>query len=152
TVAALGPDQQVKAVMEKLKSLNPGFDGKETHAFDADGEAVTELHFCTDKVADISPVRALPSLQKLTCAGTEHVTIGAQGKLYSLSALKGLKLTWLNCSLNGQLSGFGPLKGMPLVELRCTHTKVSDLSPIAHTGLRALNVWYSPVRDLSPLQ
>jgi serine/threonine protein kinase/Leucine-rich repeat (LRR) protein len=198
-VAAMQPDRQVKAVMDKLKALNPGFDGKETHVFDADGDTVIELHFCTDQVADLSPVRALTSLQKLTCAGTENWKIQPQGKPYSLSALKGLKLTWLNCSFNGQLSGLGPLKGMPLTELHCNQTKVSDLSPLkgmklrilscklnathgyvsdlsplegmpleilnlecqslisdlsplAHTRLRSLDVWYNRVRDLSPLK
>jgi serine/threonine protein kinase/Leucine-rich repeat (LRR) protein len=173
-VAAMRPDRQLKAVMDKLKALNPGFDGKETHVFEADGDAVIELHFCTDKVADISPVRALTSLQKLTCAGTENRKIEPQGKLYGLGALKGLKLTWLDCSFNGQLTSLGPLKGMPLIELHCNVTKVSnlsalegmpleilniecqslisDLSPLAHTRLRSLAVWYNRVRDLSPLK
>ncbi len=155
-IAAMPPDRQVKAVMDKLKALNPGFDGKETHAFDVDGEAVIELHFCTDKVADISPLRALTRLQKLSCAGTLAPEDKPLGQLYSLGALKGLRLTWLDCSRNGQLTGLGPLKGMPLVELNCNRTKVANLSPLEGMKLRvfecAWNGLHEDVSDLSPLE
>ena len=56
-VAALPAEKQVEAVAAKLKELNPGFDGKVTHKIE--GGVVTELSFVTDKVTDISPVRAL---------------------------------------------------------------------------------------------
>ena len=132
------PEPQVNAVMDQLKALNSGFDGKETHAFDEAGEAVTELNFCTDKVTDSSPVRALTKLQKLRCAGSPISNAKPPGQLSSLSALKGLKLTWLDCSFNGQLSSLGPLKGMPLTELQCSQTKVSDLSPLK--GMKPLGL------------
>jgi Leucine-rich repeat (LRR) protein len=154
-VAAMPPDRQVKAVMDKLQELNPGFDGKETHAFDDAGAAVTELNFCTDKVTGISPVRALTRLQQLRCTGTGIPE--APGQLNRLSALKGLKLTLLDCSCNGHLSSLDPLKGMPLTELHCNQTKVSDLSPLKGMKLRVLMcVRTGPdrayVADLSPLE
>jgi Leucine-rich repeat (LRR) protein len=149
--------QQLQAVMDKLKALNPGFDGKETHAFDEAGKAVIELNFCTDKLTNISPVRALTSLHKLRCTGTLTANGEPLGQLYSLIALKGLKLTWLDCSCNGQLSSLGPLKGMPLDELHCNQTKASDLSPLKGMKLRVLTCQRPApdsayVSDLSPLE
>src|SRR5262249_33939229 len=129
-VACLPAEKQIEAVSKKLQELNPGFDGRETHAFDEAGEAIIELHFCTDKVTDISPVRALTRLQKLSCKGAFSPDAEAPGQLDSLGALDGLKLTWLDCSFNGQLADLGPLKGMPLTDLQCSQTKVSDLSPL----------------------
>ena len=143
-VAALPTEKQVEAVVKKLRELNPGFDGKETH--ELAGGAVTELRFVTDNVADISPVRALERLKTLSCNGTWD-----KRKLEDLSPLRGLKLTFLNCSFS-KISDLSPLEGMPLVELWCNHTLVSNLSPLRDMPLTRLHIDGTAVSDLSPLK
>ncbi len=65
-VAKMPVEKQIDAVVEKLKELNPGFDGKLTgdewhKPSKIENGVVTELTFSTEFVVDISPVRALPS-------------------------------------------------------------------------------------------
>src|SRR5205085_8813938 len=86
TAAPLGAEAQVKAVVAKLKELNPGFDGNVTYKIEKD--VVTSLYFVTDKVTDISPVRTLSGLTALGCSGS---TVG-MGKLADLCSLKGMEL------------------------------------------------------------
>jgi serine/threonine protein kinase len=143
-VAALPAEKQVDAVAKKLQELNPGFDGKELHSID--GGAVTELRFASDNVADISPVRALAHLRVLACSGSWD-----KRKLEDLSPLRGLKLTFLNCSFS-LVSDLSPLAGMPLVELWCNQTPVSNLTPLKGTPLTRLHLQETPVSDLSPLK
>ncbi|MCX6907372.1 MAG: hypothetical protein NTY01_04945 [Verrucomicrobia bacterium] len=52
SVAALPAEQQVTAVMAKLKELNPRFDGKEAHKIEAG--ALTELSFSTVGVVGVN--------------------------------------------------------------------------------------------------
>ena len=72
-VAAMPAEKQVEAVSKKLMELNPGFDGKISNPWDEssppvvqDGNVV-ELQIFTDKVADLSPIRALRELRRLDC-------------------------------------------------------------------------------------
>jgi tRNA A-37 threonylcarbamoyl transferase component Bud32 len=143
-VAALAAEKQIEAVVKKLQELNPGFDGKELHAID--GSVVTELRFSGDNVADISPVRALERLKTLACTGSWD-----KRKLEDLSPLRGLKLTFLNCSFS-KVSDLSPLAGMPLVELWCNQTPVSNLSPLRGMTLTRLHIQETPVSDLLPLK
>jgi tRNA A-37 threonylcarbamoyl transferase component Bud32 len=143
-VAALPAEKQVEAVVKKLQELNPGFDGKETHEIAAG--TVTELRLISDNLADISPVRALEHLKVLACPGTLD-----KRKLADLSPLRGLKLTFLNCSFS-KVSDLSPLAGMPLVELWCNFTPVSNLSPLREMPLTRLHMIGTPVSDLSPLK
>ena len=91
-VAALSAEMQVEAVAKKLQELNPGFDGKVTHQ---GVWAVTDLVFFTDKVSDISPVRALVELKTLKCNGSGYGT----GTIADLSPLNGLRLMDLDFQL-----------------------------------------------------
>ncbi len=143
-VAKLPAEEQVKAVVKKLQELNPGFDGKEKHAFE--GGVATELHFVTDRVTDISPVRALAGLKSLSCNGSD---IG-KGRLSDLSSLRGMQLMALGFE-NTEVSDLSPLKAMPLTFLWCSYTKVADLSPLKNMKLTML--WFSgtSVIDLSQL-
>jgi serine/threonine protein kinase len=143
-VAALPAEKQVDSVAKKLQQLNPGFDGKELHSID--GGAVTDLRFASDSVADISPVRALAHLRFLGCSGTWD-----KRKLSDLSPLRGLKLTFLNCSFS-LVSDLSPLAGMPLTELWCNQTPVSNLSRLRGKPLTRLHIQETPVSDLSPLK
>ena len=108
--AALPAEKQVEAVVKKLQELNPGFDGSETHKIE--GGVVKELCFAADNVGDIAPLRVLAGLNTLICDGSEPGT--------------------------GRLSDLSPLAGMPLTELRCDHTAVSDLTPVKEMNLTVL--------------
>jgi Leucine-rich repeat (LRR) protein len=142
-VAVLPPEQQVARVMESLKQLNPGFDGAETH--NIEGGHVTDLSFSSAGVKDITPLRALSRLRRLTCAGTNNART-----LADLSPLKGTSLEYLDCSYS-QVSDLTPLKGMPLQHLNCGASRVADLSPLRVAPLIHLNLWTTPVADLSSL-
>src|SRR5262249_29913671 len=87
SVAALPPEQQVEAVAAKLKELNPGFDGKVDHEIE-DG-AVVALMLRTEKVSDVSPIRALQGLRALMLDG------GDKGLVADLRPLRGLALASL---------------------------------------------------------
>jgi Leucine-rich repeat (LRR) protein len=142
TVAALPPEEQVKAVAARLKELNPGFDGQVTPTIT--GDVVTGVQFSTDQVTDIAPVRALTRLTVLDVGGKS-------GKLADLSPLMGMKLSWLNCS-HTKVSDLSPLKGMPLNYLNCSDTAVSDLTPLKGMPLQKLFCACPQVSDLAPLR
>jgi hypothetical protein len=167
SVAALPPDQQVEAVTRRLKERNPRFDDPVEPTI-RDG-VVVGLRFKTDKVGDISPVRALKRLEALECYGTPS----RQGLVTDLSPLKGLPLRRLIFSdnyvtdlapLRGlplKILGFArnlaikdltPLKGLRLEFLDCSHTNVSDLSPLKRMKLGILWCDQSLVSHLSPLR
>jgi serine/threonine protein kinase len=144
-VAALPAKEQIDAVAAKLQELNQGFDGRVGHKIE-DG-VVTELRFLTDKVTDISPVRALIELKSLACNGS----LKGAGQLADLSPLKGMKLTWLSFEKT-QVSDLTPLKDMKLTSLNCFHAPVSDLTPLKNVKLTFLNCGGTRVTDLSPLK
>ena len=146
-VAALPAEKQVKAVADKLKELNPNFDGTVTHKVEAG--VVTNLEVLTVNVTDISPVRALTVLQTLSC-GAKFGT-PRNGPLTNLSPLKHLKLTWFSCR-DTQVSDLSPLKDMKLTVLDCAGSKVSDLSPLKDIPLTSLDFCYTSVSDLTPLK
>ena len=54
--AAIPPEEQVRAVAQKLKEFNPGFDGKVTS--EIHNGVVTAFGLVTDHVTDISPLRS----------------------------------------------------------------------------------------------
>ncbi|MCX6910579.1 MAG: SUMF1/EgtB/PvdO family nonheme iron enzyme [Verrucomicrobia bacterium] len=147
-VAGLPADQQLARVMAKLKELNPQFDSREQHKIE--GGQVTELSFSTVAVKDISPLRALRSLKKLTLL--PWVAGGARplGALSDLSPLQGLPLTFLACG-NTQVSDLAPLKNMPLTILSVDGTQAANLSPLEGMPLTILWCDKAKVTDLSPL-
>ncbi|MFA5189220.1 MAG: SUMF1/EgtB/PvdO family nonheme iron enzyme [Verrucomicrobiia bacterium] len=144
-VAGLPPELQVARVVAKLKELNPTFDGRETHKIE--NGAVTDLALSTIGVMDITPLKALPLLKRLTLASA---SAAQKGSLSDLSPLKGLPLTWLYCQ-NNPISDLSPLRDMPLTVLSLGVTQVSDLSPLAGMKLIVLSVNDTAVSDLSPL-
>jgi len=172
-VAALPAEQQVAAVVARLKERNPGFDGPVDHSID-DGGVVTRLGITGDharNIRDISPVRALPRLRDFRC-DTGYGKSNAKGVLADLSPLKEMNLTEL--ILDGMkvndlsplkemnvrylafsrtlVSDLSPLKDMDLEYLFCNNTRVSDLSPLKDMKLRFLWCQNTRVSDLSPLK
>jgi serine/threonine protein kinase len=144
-VAAMPAEQQVEAVVQKLREVNPGFDGREAHK--VENGVVTELQFVTDIVTDISPVRALSGLTSLICRGSTK----GKGVLTDLSPLKGMPLTKLNCGSTA-VSDLSPLRGMRLTVLACWGCRISDLSPLQGMSLESLFCQGTQVSDLSPLK
>ncbi len=146
-IATLNPQQQLQATMQKLMELNPGFDGKETHK--VEGGVITELGFVTNKVADISPVRALAGIKGLYCYSTNG---WYHGKLSDISPLQGMQLSHFSCSGN-QVTDLSPLKGMPIKEMHCFgNLDLTDLKPLEGLPLSFLNLSGTRVTDLSPLK
>jgi hypothetical protein len=145
TVPGMPAEQQVKAVVRRLKELNPAFDGKVTPT--VENGVVTGLTVPTDDVDDISPVRALRGLEALTCTGTYP----KRGKLSDLTPLRGLLLKVLSCNSN-QVADLSPLRGMPLTVLNAAETRVSDLSQLHGMRLETLTLQNTRVTDLSPLR
>ena len=145
-VAAMPAEEQVKAVAERLKQLNLGFDGVVTHRIEKG--TVVELNLSTKAVADISPVRALAGLKTLRCQGPAPTKTG--GKLSDLTPLRGMALEALTCEYS-PLADLGPLRDMPLKDLHIGVTKVTDLSPLKGMKLKILNISENEVVDLSPL-
>jgi len=145
SVAAMPADEQVKAVVARLRKLNTGFHEAVVPSFEND--AVTALYITSDHVTDISPVHALTGLQMLEMKGS---TFG-KGSLADLSPLKGMNLSGLSVCFT-QVADLTPLKGMQLENLNISGTRVSDLS-----ALREMKVWRlycndTQVHDLSPLK
>jgi eukaryotic-like serine/threonine-protein kinase len=148
-VPTLTAEQQVAAVVARLKERNPGLEGTARHKIE--GGVVTELIFTPvkgqDMVTDIAPVRALPGLTWLNlwgCVGLED-----------LEPLKDLKLTRLiisSLTVNNQVRDLKPLRGMKLTELRLYHCQVQDLEPLTGMPLNTLWLYSSQVRDIEPLK
>lgn len=153
-VETLPAEEQAKAVFAKLRELNEGFNDPDTHnIFTPKDDKVVGLAF-NQAVTDISPVRALKHLERLSCR-TNPATLGAMPVIVSLtdvSALRGLPLTQLNLS-GDRIDDLSPLADMPLVNLNLHGTLVRDLTPLkGMASLRELDLGYTPVADLTPLQ
>jgi Leucine-rich repeat (LRR) protein len=145
SVAALPVEKQVEAVERRLRELNPGFRGNVESGI-RDGK-VRRLAFLSDRVTDISPVRALKGLESLSCGGSAP----RKGRLSDLTPLRGLRLRHMAC-VESQVSDLEPLRGMPLEYLHCRGTGVDSLSPLEGMKLVSLTIEGTHVSDLSPLR
>ena len=165
TVAAMRPAEQVEAVAQRLRELNPGFDGKATETIE-NGE-VTGFRFLADDVDDVSPVRAFRKLRSLECLRStvtdaklsdlaplrglplDRLVVG-RNRVADLEPLRGMPLRTLVCA-DSPVAGLSPLTGMPLTSLTLGGTRVTDLSPLKDLPLTSLSLDRTPVADLSPL-
>lgn len=145
-VASLPAEQQVARVVAKLKELNPGYDGKEEH--EIENGVVMWLSIKNTTIRDISPVRALGKLKRLSCGGLNGAS---KSPLGDLTPLRGLSLSRLYC-ICSDVSDLSPLHGMPLTELHCWGTKVTSLTPLQGMPLATLNIYSTLVSDLSDLR
>jgi serine/threonine protein kinase len=146
-VTALPVGQQVAAVQARLKECNPGFEGTLDRTIE--NGVVVELGIPVETISDISPVRALPGLQRLTLFATND-----KGLISDLSQLQGMQLTFLKIDGCVMVQDLMPLKGMPLTYLRLGGCKrVQDLTPLTGMKLTELRLAYChEVRDLTPLK
>jgi len=143
-VALLSAEKQVEAVAKKLVELNPAFDGKVTTGIE--GGVVRSIQFYGDYVTDLSPVRALKTINALNCSG-----IGQHTSLVDLTPLKGMPLTTFlaNKTLIEDLS---PLTEMPLQVLQIQYTRVTDLTLLKGMQLTGLDIGATQITDISPLR
>jgi len=148
-VAALPAEAQVARVVAKLKELNPGWDGKVEHRIE-NGE-VAELSFRSTTIADISPIRALAHLRRLTCSGISLPGGRCiRNAVADLTPLRHLALVSLDCAFS-EVADLSPLAGMPLEQLAFQGTRVRDLSPLRGMPLAYLRLEGTPVRNFSPI-
>jgi Leucine-rich repeat (LRR) protein len=144
-VSVLPAEEQVSAVLRKMKEVNPGF-REFTSSMIVDG-AVAKLWVNTYEVEDIAPVRAFEKLVELYATGPSG------SKLIDVSPLAGLKLSVLDLSYNAGLSEISVIRGMPLKTFRCLATAVATLAPLENCQtLEDLECGYSHVTSLKPLK
>jgi serine/threonine-protein kinase len=143
-VAGLPAAMQAQAVADKLKEYNPRFDGQVDHTIE-NGKVVS-LAFVSDNVTDISPVRALEGLQKLSCRGSAP----GQSRLTDLWPLRGTAVANLDVGQTA-VANLAPLSELKLASLDLSGTPVANLSPLARTGLSRLHINNTRVIDLESL-
>lgn len=125
-VLSLPAAEQLSQVIDKLKELNPAFDGSvKTEWTDF---KLTMLEICTDQVTDIRPLSLLKSLQVVKLGGT---------------------FDWRH---NGKLVDISPLRGLPIYELDVHGTLVENLDPIADAPLEVLTINNTAVTSLEPIR
>jgi eukaryotic-like serine/threonine-protein kinase len=146
TVAGMRPEGQLKAVTDRLRQLNPAFVDPVNPRFAKEG--LVELALPSNQVTNLTPLQALPNLQRLDCSGNGSTVNGA---LLDLAQLRGLKLTRLDCNFVN-VASLLPLKHMPLEKLSVSRTQVVDLKPLAGMKLTYLDCSDTEVSDLSPLK
>jgi serine/threonine protein kinase len=145
TVAAMMPEEQEKTVAKEIKNRNPGFDGLVTSQIFKG--VITSLEFHSDKVNDLAPIRALPALKRLTCAGSGP----GKGRLADLAPLHGLALVYLNADYT-KVADLSPLRGMPLEFLYLAGSPAADLTPLKGLFLKELRWDFSAERDTEILR
>jgi len=149
-VAKLAPEDQVLAVLEKLKELNPKYSGKAKHKVELG--KVVEWTAVSSSLTDLTPLRALPDLTAFELHADWDAVANRfiKSPLTDLSPLRGMALRWLRIP-GTSVQDLSVLRGMPLSNLRCDVTEVSDLSPLIGTPLSSIDIAFTPVSDLSPL-
>jgi internalin A len=122
------------------------------HAYDADVSDLAPLANCArltnvglskTHISDIAPLLDKPLLSSVDVSETKVAHIS---KLSWLPALWQLRADKTAVS---DLGGWNPHSAM--MSLSLTHTRVADLSPLAGTRLRWLDVSDTPISDLTPI-
>jgi eukaryotic-like serine/threonine-protein kinase len=138
-VVRMNADDQIKAVVARLKELNPEFDQKSVSHETANGVVATVRVNNCHGLNDLTPLRALTGLKHLSLTGN-----GAA----DLSPLKGMKLVFFS-SDGCPIKDLSPLAGMPLATVCLDHVATDDLSPLKGLKLVSAYVANSPVKDIS---
>ena len=161
-VADLSPEAGLRAVLARLKDLNPGYDGAERH--EASHGRLSRLELSHVALRDLSPLRALPKLTQLDLSGTSVVDLTplrdlklvsltcAGMKGLDLRTLRGLKELRILSLKSSPVRDLTPLAGMELWQLNLRGTGVVDLSPLRQVHLRELICDVDPARDTEALR
>ena len=145
-------DQQYQRINQKLRELNPEMYGTlEVHHHPSH----TQLMLNSDKVRDLSPLRALKDNPTLARAQELflHKDVQSRGLLQDLSPLRGLKLRFLRLRDCQQIRDLSPLRNMPLETLDIGNTQVEHLDPLSTCGqLKTLSMALTRILSLEPLR
>ncbi len=133
-VKALPPEEQVRRVIARLRKVNPGYDGRETHT--VSGGRVTGLFLVGGTVKDIAPVGVLASLAKLGIGFTA---------VEDLAPIRDLQLVELVCR-GTKIRDLSPVAGMPLQRLDCRNMEI-DLRPVGSCPLKSIDCDFRPAQD-----
>jgi serine/threonine protein kinase len=160
-VAALPPEQQVTAVAEELKELNPDFPGALASHRIADGKVVA-LAVSTAYIHDVSPMAALPHLAEVGLPGAFAVTPAPKPVPAKPGAAPAPPppppdpAAVLNPLVPGRslsrLVDLSPLRGLKLRALDINDTGVTSLEHLREMPLESLKLMRTAVTDLSPLK
>ena len=162
----ISAQEQVRRFTEKMKELNPDWDGQVEH--EANGTKIVTIKFSSFGVTNIVPVSDLKHLKTLKCASSgkkrsklcdltpltalQLTKLDCMFNVVSdLSALKGMPLNYLNISGNN-ITEITALQGMPLEVLLLDGQNISDLSPLSGCPLKSLFLRHMDIEDLSPLK
>jgi Leucine-rich repeat (LRR) protein len=151
-VRQLPPEEQVTAVLAKLKERNPGFNDSATSSrWEIAGGRVLKFKIY-QPITDVAPVRALGNLQLLECrpnvtSNDPPVTL----TLADLAPLRGLPLKSLQLG-NQRVEDLTPLVGPALELLLAPNTRIRDLAPLKDASLRHIDLQGTPVVDFRALQ
>ena len=144
SVKNLEPAQKKTEFIQKMKELNPDFDGNVGFSFA--GRELRVLEFRSSKVSDINPVKMFPELKHLHCWALPE----QRSPLSDFSPLVGMKLHSLNAS-NTNLEDISFLAEMPIDDLHISSTRVSDLGPLQGKKITRIFINGSRVKDISPV-
>jgi hypothetical protein len=146
SLASLPLEQQATILGDRLRAANPGFDGKVAVRM-LYGQL--DVNLLSDHVHDLSPLRALPGLQRLNCSG--HA--GTGGMLTDLRPLRDMDLTDMTFNYQPRLRDLTPLAGKQFTTLSILGTGVEDLSPLrGNRQLHLLNMGNTMISNLEPLR
>ncbi|HOB32598.1 MAG TPA: hypothetical protein PKH32_06950, partial [Verrucomicrobiota bacterium] len=127
------------------------------------GLDLIELDLAETSVANLTPLREMRTLKRLSLAYSRVTDLGPLGALqldhlnlegtrvFDLSPLRGMALTRINLQ-NTRVSDLSPLAGMPLTHFEASAIAAIDYSPLAGAPLTYCCIQSSPVRDLSFLR
>ena len=161
-VQAMPQEQQLPAVIEKLRGLNPGYDGQ----FKTGNHAHKNLPFLAlfaPQVVNVTPLRALKpvalDLSNTSIAdlsqlhGFPLLVLNVSGTLArDLTPLRDMPLEWLDGSKTNvqNLSG---VESLPLLRLSLNDTQIGDLALLSNIKtLEQLHLGSSRLLDLAPLE
>jgi serine/threonine protein kinase/Leucine-rich repeat (LRR) protein len=145
SLAALPAAEQLRRVVDRMQSLNLGFDGRSIQ-YKTENDRITEFTYPGSRLTDAWPLRGLTSLRKLEIGNERE-----PGLLSDLGFLRGTKLSELSL-LNTRVSDLSPLQGMPLSRLQLNGGLIKDLGPLRGSKIAWLSISGCPVIDLAPLR
>jgi hypothetical protein len=146
-VSALPPQPQLNAVGHKLTVVNPGYDWLKAIGW-VEPVGVVRYTINTDKITDLSPLRALTALRVLRCQGSAP----GLGRITDLSPLSGMRLRRLFCANNPGIRDLSPIRIDRLDYLDVSRTGLQTLVDLNEAPLSNLSIAGTSIHDLEPIR